>query len=84
MHVVIRQLRVWQSFPVYKVMYVYEGQYRGLGFYTSRIFEHGKRRRVGICDDSSEPSLLPYNKVWMSRREDPRGIFNMLFIETAI
>ena len=63
---------------------MYEGQYtwyRDLGFYTSRIFEHGKRRRVGICDDSSEPSLLPL--VWMSRREDPSGIFNMLFIETA-
>ena len=33
-----------------------------LVFYTSRIFEPGKRRRVGICDDSSEPSLLPYTK----------------------
>ena len=38
------------------------GQYRDLGFYTLRIFENGKRRRVGICDDSSEPSLLPYTK----------------------
>ena len=26
----------------------------------------------------------PLYKVWMSRREDPCGIFNMLFIETAI
>ena len=41
---------------------MYEGQYRDLFFYTSRIFEPGKRRRVGICDDSSEPSLLPYTK----------------------
>ena len=31
-------------------------------FYTWRIFEPGKRRRVGICDDSSEPSLPPYTK----------------------
>ena len=31
-------------------------------FYTSRIFEPGKRRRVGICDDSSELSLFPYTK----------------------
>ena len=31
-------------------------------FYTSRFSEPGKRRRVGICDDSSEPSLLPYKK----------------------
>ena len=38
------------------------GQYRDLGFYTLRIFENGKRRRVGICDDSSEPSLLPFTK----------------------
>ena len=41
---------------------MYEGQYRDLVFYTSRIFEPGKRRRVGICDDSSQPSLLPYTK----------------------
>ena len=26
----------------------------------------------------------PLYKVWMSRREDPCGIFNMLFIETDI
>ena len=26
----------------------------------------------------------PFYRVWMSRREDPSGIFNMLFIETAI
>ena len=26
----------------------------------------------------------PLYKVWMSRREDPSDIFNMLFIETAI
>ena len=56
----MRQLRVWQLVPVRKIMY--EGQYRDLVFYTSRIFEPGKRRRVGICDDSSEPSLLPYTK----------------------
>ena len=43
-------------------VYVYEGQYRDLGFYTLRIFEHGNRMRVGICDYSSEPSLLPYTK----------------------
>ena len=43
---------------------MYEGHYRDLVFYTSRIFEPGKRRRVGICDDSSEPSLLPYTKVF--------------------
>ena len=60
MQVVMRQLRVWQLVPVRKIMY--EGQYRDLVFYTSRIFEPGKRRRVGICDDSSEPSLLPYTK----------------------
>ena len=41
---------------------MYEGQYRDLVFYTSRIFEPRKRRRVGISDDSSEPSLLPYTK----------------------
>ena len=41
---------------------MYEGQYRDLVFYTSRIFEPGKQRRVGICDDSSEPSLLPDTK----------------------
>ena len=29
-------------------------------------------------------SSTPFYKVWMSRREDPSGIFNMLFIETAI
>ena len=62
MQVVVRQLRVWQLFPVCKIMYVYEGQYRDLGFYTLSIFEHGKRRSVGICDDSSEPPLLPYTK----------------------
>ena len=56
----MRQLRVWQLVPVRKIMY--EGHYRDLVFYTSRIFEPGKRRRVGICDDSSEPSLLPYTK----------------------
>ena len=60
MQVVLRQLRVWQLVPVRKIMY--EGQYRDLFFYTSRIFEPGKRRRVGICDASSEPSLLPYTK----------------------
>ena len=26
----------------------------------------------------------PFYKVWLSRREDPSGIFNMLFTETAI
>ena len=41
---------------------MYEGQYRDLAFYTSRIFVPGKRGRVGICDDSSEPTLLPYTK----------------------
>ena len=45
---------------------MYEGQSnlanRDLVFYTSRIFEPGKQRRFGICDDSSEPSLLPYTK----------------------
>ena len=56
----MRQLRVWQLVPVRKIMY--EGQYRDLVFYTSRIFEPETRRRVGICDDSSEPSLLPYTK----------------------
>ena len=60
MQVVVRQLRVWQLVPVRKIMY--EGQCRDLVFYASRIFEPGKRRRVGICDDSSEPSLLPYTK----------------------
>ena len=62
MQVVMRQLRVWQLFPVCKTMYVYEAKQMDFGFYTSRIFEHGKRRRVGICDDSSEPSLLPFTK----------------------
>ena len=38
------------------------GPVQGFGFYTSRIFEPGKRRRVGIWDDSSESSLLPYTK----------------------
>ena len=27
---------------------------------------------------------IPFYKVWMSRREDPSGIFIMLFIETDI
>ena len=48
MQVVMRQLSVWQLFLVCKIMYVYEGQYRDLGFYNSRIFEHGKESRVGI------------------------------------
>ena len=60
MQVVMRQLRVWQLVQVRKI--TYEGQYRDLFFYTSCFFELGKRRRVGICDDSSEPSLLPYKK----------------------
>ena len=41
MQVVMRQLRVWQLVPDRKIMY--EGQYRDLVFYTSRIFEPGKR-----------------------------------------
>ena len=66
MQVVMKQLKVLQLVPVCKIMY--EGQYRDLFFfYTSRIFEPGKRRRVGICDDSSEPSLLPYTKYgWLA------------------
>ena len=38
------------------------GPVQGVVFHASRIFEPGKRMRVGICDDSSEPSLLPYTK----------------------
>ena len=38
------------------------GPVQGFGFLYFTHFEPGKRRRVGICDDSSEPSLLPYTK----------------------
>ena len=63
---------------------MYEGQYRDLFFYTSRIFEPGKGRRVGICDDSPEPSLLPYTKYGCLAERIHVVYFNMLFIETAI
>ena len=76
MQVVMRQL-----VQVRKIMY--EGQYRDLVFYT---FAFSSLESEGVSAYAMTRQSLLYSlyKVWMSRREDPCGIFNMLFIETAI
>ena len=63
---------------------MYEGQYRDLVFL---YFTHFRAWKAKACRHMRWPIRTfstPLYKVWMSRREDPCGIFTMLFIETAI
>ena len=61
------------------------GPVQGFGFFL--YFTHFRAWKAKACRHMRwlvSTFSTPLYKVWMARREDPCGIFNMLFIETAI
>ena len=64
-------------------VYVYEGHYRDFGTYTFK-FSSMESEGVSTYAKTRQNQTTSFYKVWMSRREDPSGIFNKFLIETAI
>ena len=60
------------------------GPVQGFGFLCFTHFRAWKAKACWHIRWLVRTFSTPLYKVWMSRREDPCGIFNMLFIETAI
>ena len=60
------------------------GPVQGFGFLYFTHFRAWKAKACRHMRWLVRTFSTPLYKVWMSRREDPCGIFNMLFIETAI
>ena len=80
----MRQLRLWLSFPVCKIMRMCTRATTGISVLILTHFRAWKAKSCRHMRRLVRTFSTPFYKVWMSRREDPSGIFNMLFIETAI